>query len=132
MADSALTVTINSFPNGIDNTQRMQRVFGHFAIGSGNYPTDGLAISWEGQEPIKATATSSGGPKPAYPPIVFEDSPSASISGYLYQVGSDGNLHVLVSNSVAGDPNVELTAGDATPAAVVAASIAFVADFYRD
>lgn len=134
MANSAVTVSINAYPGGIDNTQHFQQVFGHLKISAGNYPANGMAISWASESIKSNPASATSAAAPAFAPLVYEDSNSANFSGYDYWVDAVGNLHVGSgsNNNAALNPVLEIPSGsNATPTPVVNASIAFIAWFRR-
>src|ERR1051326_5752719 len=80
MATATATITVNAYPNGVDNTQRHQVIFGTVAIqaAAATYAHLGLAISWA-QEPIKALLPASGVAAP-----VWAEFKSKTGSGYVY------------------------------------------------
>jgi hypothetical protein len=51
MADATTTVTVNSYPDGLDMGINKGRIFGSVAIASGNYVTNGLPIVFSGIVP---------------------------------------------------------------------------------
>lgn len=47
MAEATLTLTVNGSPNGVDNTQRHQVLFGIAALSAGGtYATDGIPVAF--------------------------------------------------------------------------------------
>lgn len=48
MATATITLTVNGYPNGVDNTQRRQILDGIAALlAGGTYVTDGLPFTWK-------------------------------------------------------------------------------------
>lgn len=122
MTVAAATPTINAFPNGIDNTQRMTIVYGTIAIGASplTYATGGVVLSFSGLEPIKSTQN---------PVIVYIESVSGS--GYTYEWNKATGKVQIFTGAAAQSPQTELTAG-AVPAAVSGDTIAFEAHFLKN
>ena len=48
MADAAVVMTVNPYPNGVDTTQRRVKIYGTAAItaNGGTSPSTGLPLSW--------------------------------------------------------------------------------------
>jgi hypothetical protein len=122
MAGTTATITPSAYPNGYDNTQRMQHVYGTVAIGASplTYATGGVALSWK-IEGIKSTSQL---------PIWVEFI-SFGGSGYQYAWEKTGNTIQILTGAAAQSPLTELTNGAAIPAAVSGDTISFHAVFVR-
>lgn len=115
---SDLLLTVNGYPNGVDNTQRRQILNGIAAIAGGTvYAADGLPFTWEFED-------ASGG---AFVPDFQTATPVwvefHSLAGGTYQYLYDpthGTLRIYQAG-------VELAAG----AAIAADTIGFRAEFVR-
>lgn len=47
MASATATLTVNAYPNGVDNTQRRQALSGLCALSvGGTYPANGVPVNW--------------------------------------------------------------------------------------
>ncbi len=143
MAVSAITITQNTYPGGLDNGQRMFRIYGTFAVTTGTYPPGGYALNWGALEGVKAIpAFNTGGTNTSLMPIDVDvksagyrvTTAGTGPSGYVYLWDNvQGNLHVFVSNngvSNASGPLIEL--GGNVPGSVVNDVIVFEAVFVRN
>ena len=125
MANSTVTATAYSYPNGTDNTQRRQIVTGTLAIQAspGVYATGGLSLSNVFNiETIKSSDNNS----PAY--LRFE---SVSGSGYIYGWNKANNKIQIFTGAAAQSPLTELSAG-AMPAGVSGDVILFRGEWPRN
>jgi len=123
------TITIYGYPNGVDNTQRLQVVRGTIALVPFSlYPSDGVPLNW-GLEQVKALpASSTTGP---FPVDVDFKSVANPPSGYLYFWDSTtGNLHIFEVGSAG--PLMELAPNQELPAAIGTDVIRFRASFNRN
>jgi hypothetical protein len=118
MATATVTLTVNAYPNGVDNTQRRQTLDGVLALNTGGlYATDGVPLTWtflseEGGAFIPDFETA----VPVYTDI-------KTLEGGLYAYWYD-TVHKTLRISLAGD---ELEDGDA----ITADTIGFHAEFAR-
>ncbi len=118
MAEATLTLTVNAEPNGVDNTQRHQVLFGTAALSSGgDYATNGIPCSFTflnsaGQAFLPNFLT----PTPVWTSI-------QSLAGGTYQYLYD-TAHQTLRIYQAG---VELASG----AAITADTIGFRLEFLR-
>lgn len=145
MADTTATITINAYPNGTTNDQRMQTIRGVFVLSQGHYPEGGIPLNWNTVEAIKAIPAP--GLNPASTGNIFPIDVDVHSSGYVRNnngVGPSGfiyiwdsvqgNLHIFESNngvSNASGPLIEIGAA-ALPASVFQDTIKFTAVFARE
>jgi hypothetical protein len=123
MSQSIVTVTVNNYPSGVDNTQRHAIVFGTISVSAGTYVTGGLPISF-----LNPFTDSTGGPV-----WVEMISTQGSTNAYKYQTtgfspplspplaAGTGTLHIYAAGT-------ELTNGATVSTTDV---IAFRAEFNR-
>lgn len=109
MALATATLTINNYPIGSDNTQRIQRHFGRLAIGANplTYTAGGIRINFSALEPIKAG--------PPYLLPMWMDVYSLAGSGFDYNwnpLGSKITNLALTTNVVTITAANNLTVGD--------------------
>jgi hypothetical protein len=113
MATSVVTVSVNSYPDGLDHSTRMVRLYGTIAVGSGTYATNGLAVTFSGLVPG-----------------VSGDVVSAwfgSLKGVDYQYDkTHGTVRIFEAGSSAG-PFVELSNGASIGTEVTGDTISFEA-----
>ena len=133
MSAATATITVNTYPAGIDNTQRNEIVRGTIAISQGTYPAGGFSLDWSGQERIKAIAPTSKGPAPIDVDVKSVASPP---SGVPYAWDSvTGNLHIFQvgpTGSTVSGPLVEFYTGNNIPGYIYGDKIAFTAEFTRN
>jgi hypothetical protein len=117
MSTSTVTLTINPYPNGRSNDFNHVTISGKVAIGAGDYPANGLPVSW-------ATMDPPAGPTPIKPAHVESVS-----SGYVYRHDPvHGTIRIFQSAGSAA-PLVEIAT--TTPGGVVSDTIYFDAVFNR-
>lgn len=147
MATSKVTITVNNFPAGVDNTQHLTYVRGVVAIGSGTYAAGGLALNWQAMlnaasqavqvkaqgiylTPIQVTFFSAG-------TSYYQGGPSNVYAGGFPYVWNKANntLQILANPGSqafgTGPVTQEMTDGTTTPAAVTSDVIMFEAVFVR-
>lgn len=128
MTVTSVTVTLNPFPNGKDQTLRRTIYSGTASFGASplTYATGGIAVSWP------SLFNSAGELFTAEETTPIEaDFWSVSASGYWYVYNqSTGKLQILVGGSTTSVPSAELAAG-AVPAGVSGDTIYFRAEFLR-
>lgn len=137
MALSTASITVNTYPKGVDNTQRNEVLRGTIKVTPGTYPPGGYALNWSNIEALKAIPdpTRSGVLFPVDMDIRSQASPP---SGFIYFWNSvTGNMHIFVaanSTSANSGPLVEgVGASTSTiPGVVLNDTIAFVAYFTRE
>lgn len=138
MAVATAKITVFAYPQGVDNTQRMETLRGTIAISTGGtYPPGGFPLDWTNIEGLKAiplgglTPNSTNTP---FPTDVVVKSVQNPPSGYIYTWDNVlGNLHILESNngvSTASGPLVEI--GGAIDNKIVTDKIMFTATFVRN
>jgi len=122
MTVALATPTVNAFPNGVDNTQKMTIVYGTIAIGANplTYAAGGVVLSFSGIEQIKSSQT---------PVIVYIESVSGS--GYTYCWNKATGKLQIFTGGAAQSPLTEFTAG-VVPAGVSGDTIAFEAHFLKN
>jgi hypothetical protein len=118
MATATAKLTVNAYPNGVDNTQRRQILDGLCALlAGGTYATNGIPLVW-------TFLTAEGGAfTPDFNTMVPVLALFFTIASGLYEYWWD-TVHQTLRISLAG---VELTNG----AAIAADTIAFHAEFVR-
>lgn len=131
MSAAVATITVDAYPKGVDNTQRMTIIRGTVAIGASplTYTTGGIAIvsasnatqSGWAQEPIKVTSDT---------PIECEFY-SVAGSGFVYTWNQASNTLQIFTGAAAQSALTELTGGGAIPAGVSGDTIRFTATFLR-
>lgn len=123
MSTATAVVTINSYPNGVDNTQRSEIVKGTLAIGASplTYVTNGLPITYANNEAIKSlTLTANWG-------VIY------GIAGYVYQYDPAHNtVRIYTTAETSGVPLVELTNTTAIPSGVSGDTIYCRFEFARN
>lgn len=122
MAVATATVAVATYPNGVDNTQRHEVLFGTIAVQASpaTYATGGLAVSFQGSFLHSNSATP-----------LWCDVQSTTGSGYVYQyLPATGKVKILVQGSAEAAPMEELAAA-AVPAGVSGDTIKFRAEFNR-
>jgi hypothetical protein len=118
MATATATFTVAAYPNGVDNTQRRQKLTGTVALNVGGlYATNGIPLTWkflsaEGGSFIPNFSAT----KPSWAEFLSQ---AAQPSSYVYDP-----VHNTMRIALA---NVELEDGDAIPAD----TIGFEAEFPR-
>lgn len=131
MANATATLTVNPYPNGVDNTQRRQIVNGTCLLSAGGtYIAGGVPVNWgaivDGNTNPPGTFSPQVGPWAAKPITALFYSyggGEATIPPYLYVYDStNGTLRIMDTAT-----GVELAAA----AAIVADKIAFEAEFAR-
>ena len=146
MATATATATIDAYPGGIDNSQRVIYVSGVISVSASpaTYASGGLTITWLGVS--QGPGTGSSGLFPliqgvdAAPFMVWLASAATSgttVGGYVYVWNKANNsLQLLASagTQTAGTGTIseEMTAGTAIPAAVSSDVIRFEAIFVRN
>ena len=128
MTVTTLTITLNPFPNGKDNTQRRTIYNGTASFGASplTYATGGIAVSWASLFNAAGELLTNANATP-----IEADFWSASSSGYWYVYNqSTGKLQILVGGATASQPAAELAAG-AVPAGVSGDTIFFHAEFVK-
>lgn len=116
MATATAVVTINAYPNGVDNTLRHEVVFGTLAVSASpaTYLTNGLPVTFDtaSKEKVKSSTL--------VPMWGFIQ----GVAGYQYTYDPvHGTIRIFESPAVASAPSVaapgtELTNGSAIPAGV--------------
>lgn len=124
MSTSAVTVTINPYPNGKEIGQHFLQVHGTIAIGAGDYPSGGLPISWLNQSALHTPDP------PAAIDVILKDN-SATPTGYVFNWDKVNNkIRIMGGNDgTPGDPLVEVAT--TTPTSVVNGTIGFIAWFLK-
>lgn len=128
MGTATATLTIDNYPAGINNIQRMIKVSGTVVIQASpaEYATGGLALSWN-VEPIKAQGANAGAPVDVF----FE-----SIAGGLYDYGwnkANGTIQIFTASAAVAGGAVyeEMPNTTAIPAGISGDTIRFEAWFER-
>src|SRR5579872_212605 len=122
MANATVTLTLNQYPNGLDNGQRFIYAFGTAAISASpaTYPTGGLALNFaalqnigDGSLPVNPTDIAA--------PVAVEFE-SRSGSGWVYRWKQSTNtLQIMAASggtAGTGAPEEEMTNATAIPAGV--------------
>ena len=121
MANATATASLNAFPNGRDLTLNHIHALGTITVAAGDYPADGIPLSFGIDGLIPADTSSFV--------IGRADSPS---SGFIYRMDSvNQTLRIFTTGTASGDPLNELTSGGAVPAGVTGDTIYFDAVFNR-
>jgi hypothetical protein len=154
---STVTLTVNPYPRGIDNTQRTQIFRGTVAFSPGVYPSGGYAVSWAALQQTgsgigvmsipagSSTPTSTSTPFPIDVDInshAYNTTTSASgassfgPSGFIYVWDNvNGNIHIFRTNtgsaSGVSGPLFEWVPGTDVSSQVVNDVITFTAVFAR-
>lgn len=123
MATATVTVTVNSFPLGVDQTGRFGHLYGSGIGGGaitiatgGTYVTNGLPVTWNVPENIY----SGNSGNPFYADL-------AGTAGFLYIYDSSRNTIRIYQSAGSGAPFAELGNG----ASVTADTLAYHAVFQR-
>lgn len=145
MANATVTITVDNYPTGVDNSQRVIFVTGTLAVSASptTYVTGGLALTW-------ANATDSTGhsffgdlvkvgPQGLTPAVVWLVSAATAgttVGGFGYVWNKASNTLQLLASAgtqTAGTGTIsqEMTNGTAIPAAVSNDVIRFQAEFPR-
>lgn len=123
---SAATLTVNAYPNGVDNTQRRQVVNGLCALSASTYPANGIPINWAAMingngGGLFLPASSTDVPIAGTPQFTSTKGAAADGSNYTYAYdATHGTLRIFLGGA-------EFTTGDA----VIVDTIAFTAEFAR-
>lgn len=118
MATSAVTVTVNPFPTGYDNTINTITIRGKLTIAAGDYPATGIPVAFNIKD-----ASAVGNP---ICPVKLE-SPS---SGFVYRWDMvNTSIRIWLTGTAANDPLNEVST--TTPSGVVSDTIYFSAVFSR-
>ena len=119
----AATFTVNPYPNGVDNSQRFQRIYGTISISSGTYPSGGFAITWAAgsQEVVKSNLP---------PVIAYFESVAAPPSGYSYTWDATNQKLRVFQNGAINSPQAEISGS--IPSGVTGDTIAFELLYLRD
>lgn len=122
---SAATLTVNAFPNGVDNTQRRQIVNGICALSASTYPANGVPINWA------AMLDGNGGG--LFVPASSNDVPIAGTPQFTSTKGAagDGNNYTYVYDATHGTLRIFLGGTEFTSGNVPVDTIAFTAEFAR-
>lgn len=113
MATAVVTTTVNSFPNGLDNTLDHLNVFGTFSVGAGTYITNGLPVTFTNPDVLSE-----------YTPFFGEVySPG---SGYAYFFDPvNQTLRIFEGGAAVSTPMAELANAVNIPAGVTGDTIYF-------
>ena len=117
MTTSVITVTINAYPNGIDNTVNHTRRFGSLAIATGDYPATGVPLSFTTLDPPVGTS----------PIDVYMHS---CTTGYVYKYDPVNKSIRIFQSAGTAAPMVEIST--TTPSGVYGDTIYFEAIFNRN
>lgn len=140
MADSVATITVNSYPAGVDNTQRNEVIRGRISLSAGRRPDGGWTLDFSGLPAIFAvpaggsTPSSTGSPAPLDIDIKSVSNPPSGVV-YLCDVsnGVVGKLHAYISNNgVSSNSGPLVEAGGNLPGWIINDNIAFTAYFRRN
>ena len=138
MANATATISISSYPTGVDNTARREIICGTIKLAQGAYPAGGFPLSWANLEQLKAIPL--GGSSPASTgnliPINMDvNSTSFPPSGIIWVWDSvNGNLHAMISADASSNnsgPLVEF-GGASLPGWMLNDIITFKAEFNRN
>jgi hypothetical protein len=102
------TLSLNAYPNGVDNTQRRLILHGIVAL-SGTYATGGIALNWQ------AISQGNGGEyaldtAQATPEIVYFQSVAGNTTQYSYAWNKAANKIQIFVSGASGAPAAELGA----------------------
>lgn len=139
MAASVATITVNTYPAGVDNTQRNEVVRGRISFTAGTYPIGGFSLDWTGLEGIKSVPIGSSTPTSTTTPAPLDmdvKSVATPPSGVVYAVdisnNAVGKLHVYVANNgVSSNSGPLIEIGGNLPGWILNDTIAFTAYFRR-
>lgn len=143
MATALCTITIDNFPAGIDNSQRVIYVSGTIAIQAGpaTYLTGGLALNWQAAldasgQLANLIAVGPGGLKPFMVWLSSGATAGTTVGGFGYVWNKASNTLQLLASSgtqTAGTGTIsqEMTNTTAIPASVSNDVIRFEAIFVR-
>jgi hypothetical protein len=134
MAATTATLTVYNYPNGINNTQRRQTLYGTIAIGASplTYATGGIQLSFLGVKDASGQVVQIDSAS-TLPAILWLQGVGGS--GYTYTWNQPTNkLQIFTVDATATGteyPLIEFTNGAAIPAGVSGDTIVFEADFIR-
>jgi hypothetical protein len=143
MATATATITIDAFPAGIDNSQRVIYVSGTIAVSASpaTYATGGLALNWAGLQAGGNYLFVESQGSNLNPFMVWLTSAAVSgttVGGYGYVWNKANNtFQILATTGALGTAGVsptqeEMANGTAIPAAISNDTIRFEAIFIRN
>lgn len=136
MANATVTLTLNAYPNGMDNGEKYLYCFGVAAISASpaTYPTGGLALNWTTLTTVPEGAQIPVNPTDIAAPVEVRFESQAG-SGWVYRWKKSTNtLQIMAASggtAGTGAPEEEMTNATAIPAGVSGDTIAFKATFVR-
>lgn len=120
MANATASVAVTAFPDGYDNTLSHQWYLGTITVAAGNYPANGIPLTFNTADFLTSNT-------PTFGEIL-----SAS-SGYTYRFDpTHQTVRIFVQGAAATDPMAEMTTGAAVPAGVTGDTIRFHLMFRRN
>lgn len=127
MAAATATLTVNAYPNGVDNTQRRQILNGKCVLSAaGTYPANGVPVSWGAMVDGNA-----GGP---FIPASSTDVPIPGTPQFYSQIGAaaDGKNYSYAYDATHGTLRIFLGGTELTTGNVPAVdTIGFTVEFAR-
>jgi len=126
MADATVALKVNAYPNGVDNTQRRQIVYGTATItaNSGTAPATGLPLNW------KALANGNFASGNFIPQAGPNQSAKPQFCVFQGQ-GSESTNEQLYSYDYTNDSLLVWRAGAYATTGIVADTLTFKAEFIR-
>jgi len=141
MATATCTITVDNYPAGVDNSQRVIYVSGTFAVQASpaTYATGGLALNWQTmlntQGQLVNLPLGPGGLNPFMVWVSSAATAGTTVGGYGYVWNKASNtLQLLAASGGAtgtGPVSQEMTNTTAIPASVSNDTIRFEAIFIR-
>ena len=142
---ATVTLVVDNYPSGVDNTQRLIYLRGQLIVNAGTYPTGGLALTWEGaldsankainipvgpaalNAPVQVSFFSNG--------VVANATASLVVGGFEYTWNKATNKFQILAASGGsagtGPINEEMTNGTTIPGNFTSDVIRFEAVFVR-